>query len=421
MNKHNKDILRNFYIDHLKNQILNFWIPTSIDTQNGGFLNCFDNSGEKLLSHDKYTWSQGRFIWLFAELASDKLDIFTSLERNTFLEYSRQGVEFLEKSVFINNEYKCVFLMDREGNHIPQGDERILDSSIFADCFVVSGFAKYSAVSKEERYYRIAVELYKSIIKRIEENHFNLLPYSCPKGYRMHSIPMICLNISNELYYAARVFEDDTSLFESNMRLFYEDILNNFVDEENLLHEMILDNNTFTNTLLGRYINPGHTLEDIWFILEAAQCLNDSTVKEKCYKIIRNTIETGWDKEYGGIRLFVDKSGTEPKGSIEGIEKDPMIHQVINNCNDKLWWVHSESLYTLLLAFIMTNNYYYYNTYKKIHQYTFETFPNPDKSVGEWIQIRKRDGSPEDKVVALPVKDPYHIARNLIKIIELLS
>ena len=44
----------------------------------------------------------------------------------------------------------------------------------------------------------------------------------------------------------------------------------------------------------------------------------------------------------------------------------------------------------------------------------------PDHKTGEWTQIRKRDGAPQQKVVALPVKDPFHIARNLILILELL-
>lgn len=39
----------------------------------------------------------------------------------------------------------------------------------------------------------------------------------------------------------------------------------------------------------------------------------------------------------------------------------------------------------------------------------------------EWVQIRTRSGQPEEKVVALPVKDPYHIIRNLILILELLN
>ena len=41
--------------------------------------------------------------------------------------------------------------------------------------------------------------------------------------------------------------------------------------------------------------------------------------------------------------------------------------------------------------------------------------------MGEWIQIRDRQGKPEEKVVALPVKDPFHITRAYLHIIDLLK
>jgi len=55
---------------------------------------------------------------------------------------------------------------------------------------------------------------------------------------------------------------------------------------------------------------------------------------------------------------------------------------------------------------------------QKTAAFTFRVFPDP--VVGEWIQIQNRNLEPESKVVALPVKDPYHITRNLVYIIELL-
>jgi glycine dehydrogenase subunit 1 len=59
--------------------------------------------------------------------------------------------------------------------------------------------------------------------------------------------------------------------------------------------------------------------------------------------------------------------------------------------------------------------------FEKVFDYTYKTFPNPDRSIREWIQIRTREGNPQEKVVALPVKDPYHIIRNVLLIIELLE
>jgi N-acylglucosamine 2-epimerase len=59
--------------------------------------------------------------------------------------------------------------------------------------------------------------------------------------------------------------------------------------------------------------------------------------------------------------------------------------------------------------------------YQMVGKYAFTVFPNPDKSMGEWIQILDRENKPLEKVVALPVKDPYHIIRDFMLIIELLG
>ena len=90
-----------------------------------------------------------------------------------------------------------------------------------------------------------------------------------------------------------------------------------------------------------------------------------------------------------------------------------MVKKLRENWSNKLWWVHSEAIYALLLALAELEEPWIEEWFWKVHEYTFRTFPNPDKSVGEWIQIRDRAGRPEAKVVALPVKDPFHIVRAL--------
>ena len=55
----------------------------------------------------------------------------------------------------------------------------------------------------------------------------------------------------------------------------------------------------------------------------------------------------------------------------------------------------------------------------RVTDYTLETFPEgPGR---EWTQIRTRTGAPLEKVVALPVKDPFHVARALLLLTELES
>ena len=124
--------------------------------------------------------------------------------------------------------------------------------------------------------------------------------------------------------------------------------------------------------------------------------------------------------EHGGLLHFCNVKGGKPVGNSEGIEDQPMYRQLIDSWGNKLWWVHSEALYTTLLCYERTGDKEFLNLYKKVFDYTYETFPNLDREIREWIQIMQRNGEPQDKIVALPVKDPYHIVRNYILIIELL-
>ena len=94
---------------------------------------------------------------------------------------------------------------------------------------------------------------------------------------------------------------------------------------------------------------------------------------------------------------------------------------MIGGFGDKLWWIHSEALYTTLRLYLETGDEQFWAWHEKVFAYTFRVFPNRDPEIREWKQICMRDGRPQEKVVALPVKDPFHITRNLILIIELLT
>src|SRR5690625_3192079 len=63
----NKKLLH-FYKRHVTENLLPFW-KNALDVRRGGVYTCFNNAGYRLVSKDKYTWSQGRFLWLWSEVA----------------------------------------------------------------------------------------------------------------------------------------------------------------------------------------------------------------------------------------------------------------------------------------------------------------------------------------------------------------
>ena len=144
---------------------------------------------------------------------------------------------------------------------------------------------------------------------------------------------------------------------------------------------------------------------------------SDSERLKKTVRCLKNALRIGWDEEYGGICLFRDFRGGEPTGTVLNPE-EPMYKKATEDKYSKLWWVHSEALYsTLIFSFDGECAAWY----ERIKEYTFRIFPNRENDRGEWIQIREREGRPEQRVVALPVKDPFHIIRNLLLIISWLE
>ena len=413
--------LYDFYSKELKENILGFWLPRCEDTQFGGFLNCFDNKGENLVSHDKYTWSQGRFLWVFSRLASTDAPLFSEEERKEFLRLAENGYVFLKKHCLMGkDDWRCVFLMNRDGTPKKVGSYDTLDMSIYADCFVIIGMAAYSLASGTEDAYIFAKNLYRSVVARIGSGTFNTLPYPLSSEYRAHGIPMILTNVAKELYQAAKRFDlAFAPKLLSDMETTACDVIYHFRDEASLIHEVIGSDNSKVPGLLGNHINPGHSIEDSWFLDDAAGLLNRKYISDAAASVMKTAFNHGWDMKYGGILHFVNIDGDPLVFESESTE--PTVTLVKGGWGDKLWWVHSETLYSSLRFYSKTGDSEFLEIHDRTLDYVRDHFINPDRSIGEWIQILTREGLPQEKVVALPVKDPFHIIRNLLLICELLS
>ncbi len=410
-----------FYSRELKDNILRFWLPRCEDKQFGGYLNCFDSRGKNLVGHDKYTWSQGRFLWMFSKLATTKASLFSDGERSEFIRLAHSGYSFLKEHCLMGpNDWRCIFLLNRDGSPKKVSGYETLDMSIYADCFVIIGMAAYSIATSNADAYRFGKTLYLSVRERIGSGVFNTLPYPLSPQYRAHGIPMIMTNVAKELYLAALVHDKPFSdALLSDMDRTASDVLENFMDEDYLIHEVIDKGNRKVEGLLGQHINPGHSIEDSWFIHDASVLLHRPEMSEKAARMMKSSFEKGWDGQFGGVLHFVNLEG-DPL-VFESDSTEPTVTLVKGGWGDKLWWEHSETLYASLLFYSLTDDESFREIHDRTLDYVKNHFINPDRSIGEWIQILTREGKPQEKVVALPVKDPFHITRNLLQICELLS
>ncbi len=418
--------LAQVYSDELFGSILPYWMKRGIDKEFGGFFNCFSNDGATLLAEHKFTWSQGRFVWMLARLHRKLRDRVEPELAASWLEAAGAGAEFLMKYSRLANG-NCAFTLDRQGSPVlldGDGNARQAapgegyDQSISADYFVIYGLGEYAAASGSREAYDFAFDLFDNVLARLESGNYRTDPYPVPPGYKTHGRPMINMETAQELADIAALFgEADT---EARMRAIAgrsaADIMDNHRrPDEQVILEMMGTDNQPVDTILGRYFNPGHTIEDMWFMMHWADRAGDTKLFEDAAETVRWALETGWDKEYGGIPQFLDKSGEAPRGKVPPeLEGHEMVRKLKTNWSNKLWWPHSEAIYALALAYERLEQPWMEQWLWKVHDYTMATFPNPDREVGEWIQIRDRQGRPESKVVALPVKDPFHVTRALL-------
>lgn len=143
-------------------------------------------------------------------------------------------------------------------------------------------------------------------------------------------------------------------------------------------------------------MNPGHAIEAMWFIMDLGERLGRPELIEKAVKTTLTMIEYGWDKKHGGIFYFMDRLG-HPTQQLEW--------------DQKLWWVHIETLISLLKGYQLIGSKECLAWFEKIHDYTWSHFK--DTEFPEWYGYLNRQGE-----VLLPLKGGkwkgcFHVPRGL--------
>lgn len=418
---YDKKSLKMFYCDYLKNDLMRFW-NKALDHEYGGIFTCYSNDGSKLLSTDKYVWSQGRAIWMlsrYVELIDKGL---IDDNRQMYMAHAQKTYEFIKKNAILNEkDGVCAYLLERDGTKKESMPGKGYYTSFFVDCFVIMGFAELARVSGEQEPLEEALQLYDRTRSYLERGEIVSEPYPIPDGYNSHSVPMIMCNVAFVLYDSLKAFGHSRyHQVVEDAKGYMDCILNYHYDEKTgLINEMVSANSPDDDTLMARQICPGHAIESMWFCAKVAGDTNAGReIYSKIAGVVKNCIKVGWDKECGGLYRCVGKNGERPAGRESNLPYENLIK---DTWDSKLWWIHSEALYCTLLCYDLTGDTEFIDLYEKVSKYVFNVFPNPDKDIGEWIQILDRRNKPLDKVVALPVKDPYHIVRDVMQIIELLA
>lgn len=364
------------YKDTLLKNIIPFWQANSLDIENRGYFSCLTQEG-KVYDTDKFMWLQGRQAWMFSML-------YNKVEQNQdWLDIAKMGVDFIRD-----------FGMDTNGNFYfsttRQGKPLVQPYNIFSDCFAAMAFAQYAKASGSNEYKELARSTYQNILKKKDHPKGQYEKRMASRPLKGFSLPMILSNLVLEL-------EDVLSAEEVAQTIDYSvnEVMNVFLQKESgIIYENVNLDGSFSDSFEGRLLNPGHGIEAMWFMIDIGARKNDVKLIEKATDTILKILEYSWDKEYGGIFYFIDVKGHPP----QQLEWD-----------QKLWWVHLETLVALAKAYEKTLDKKIWEWYEKVHQYAWSLFPDPEN--GEWYGYLTRQGTPLLTLKGGKWKGCFHVPR----------
>lgn len=375
------------YRDDLLLDILPFWEKNAPDREHGGFFFNLNRDGS-VYGTDKPVWIHGRYTWLCARL-------YNTVERRPeWLELARHGHAFLKEYCF-DQDGRMFFSVTRDGR--PLRKRRYL----FSETFAIIGLAELARATEDEKLAQEALDLFK-LVHRYHTTPGLLEPKVIPETRQAKALamPMILLATVQVL----RQVTDDPLLREVADAALH-DVEHHFMKPDlQAVLEMAGPNGELIDTPEGRSLCPGHAIEVGWFILEESRYRGDPHLREIGLKIIDWSLTAGWDETFGGIYYFRD---------LKGLPCPQYEHDM------KLWWPHNEAIIGTLLAYHLTGDERYSRWHRKIHDWAYGRFPDPDH--GEWYGYLHRDGTVANRLKGNMWKGPFHLPRMLLVSWQLLA
>ena len=377
---HNFQSLANFYQNALLQDVIPFWEKYSLDREQGGYFTCLDRKG-KAYDTDKFIWLQNRQVWLFSTL-------YNQLEkRQSWLDIATHGANFLAKHGRDANG-NWYFSLDRVGNPLTQ------PYNIFSDCFAAMAFSQYALAMGDEESKAIALQAYNNVLRR-KDNPKGQYSKTHPgtRSLKSLAVPMILANLTLEM---AWLLSPET--LETVLEQTVKEVMTDFLDvERGLMFENIQPDGSHLDCFDGRLINPGHGIEAMWFIMDIANRSNDQQTINQAVDVVLNILNFAWDHEYGGLYYFMDAEGHPP----QQLEWD-----------QKLWWVHLESLVALAMGYRLTGRTECWEWYQRLHDYSWSKFADPE--YGEWFGYLNRRGEVLLNLKGGKWKGCFHVPRALL-------
>ena len=369
------------YKSELLDRVMPFWMEKSIDAECGGFFTCLERDGT-VFDTDKFIWLQGRQVWMLATLYNKVAP------RQDWLDAAIAGADFLMKYGH-DGHFNWYFSLDRAGHPLVE------PYNIFSYTFAVIAFGQLYLATGNPVYAEVAKKTFDIVLSK-KDNPKGKWSKAAPgaRATKSFDLPMILCNVSLEIESLLQpdfLKETIENCIHEVMDVFYR-------PELDMIVEHVGKDGSLVDSFEGRLQNPGHAIEAMWFIMDLGRRLGRRDLIEKAVHIALREIEYGWDEQYGGIFYFLDRLG-HPQQQLEW--------------DQKLWWVHIETLITTLKGYELTGNEDCLRWFKRVHEYVWSHFVDPEYP--EWFGYLNRRGEVLLSLKGGKWKGCFHVPRGLMQ------
>ncbi len=372
------------YRRDLFDSVIPFWLRHSLDRECGGYFTCLERDGS-VYDTKKYVWLQGRAVWMFARL-------YNEVERRQeYLDAAALGVEFLRR-FGRDPQGRVYFSLTREGKPF------FYQRKPYAAVFTMMGLTEFYRATGERSYLDEAIDLYWRIGEWVREPALMDRPAldGAPPTSGLANV-MVLAGMTLELM---RVHDDPRYL--QVLHEAADGVVRHYDRERRVLVENVpLAGGSISDTPEGRLFSPGHSIEVAWFLLHLLEVLPNPDLRRLALDVIEGSLEFGWDTEFGGLYYFMDTAG-KPTLQLES--------------SMKLWWVHTEAIYALVLAYTLTREPRWLEWLEKVHAYAYRHFADPEP--GEWFGYCDRRGNLALTAKGGNYKGFFHVPRALLSCIQ---
>jgi mannose/cellobiose epimerase-like protein (N-acyl-D-glucosamine 2-epimerase family) len=377
----------------LTENIIPFWYPGLVDSEDGGYRLNHDLAGKWLGPSNKFLVTQARTVWFFSRLAGSR---YGGAEH---LKAARHGYEFLRDCMW---DKKCggfYWEVDSAGSAPARAEKQV-----YGQAFGLYALTEYAKASGDAAATAVAKELFALFeTKAHDERHggyrdllrrdWSPMPPPATKRMNTHLHMMEALTTyvaaSKDPTARARLVE---LIFVNSHSVVRKDI--------GACREYHREN---WQPLSGRRydrVSYGHDVENVWLVVEACRAAGVSAglVLDICRTIFRYALQYGFDRRDGGF--FSSGPLNAPADRRE-----------------KIWWVQAEALVAALQMHRLTGDAIYWDYFSRTLKWIVER--QADWQHGDWHDTIGADGSVSG-VKAGPWKCPYHQGRAMLQCLDLL-